>query len=185
MRRSATAVALGAVSVLATLSLTACGPENVPTAPESLGASEKPRAAAGPDAADPVGEMPGTAEQPDHSGLPDDTEQPIVEPAGDPPELWSIVDPTVGTDGDRDCSPYSIERDYLDGTLTLDDFTRYALFGPWDPESVPEQYRPCPDVNLLSTAGVLWGAQFVEYASPAVQEEVATFLTPTLVPDEG
>jgi len=179
MRRSATAVALGAVLILATLSLTACGPDDVPTAPETVGATAKPRATAEPDAAEPVGEMPGATE------LLDDTEQPTAEPAGDLPELWSVVDPALDIDGASDCSPYSLERDYLDGTLTPDDFTRYAVFGPWDPESIPEQYRPCPDADMLTTGGMLWAMQFLEYVSPAVQQEVTTFFTPTKVPPEG
>ena len=169
MRRISTAVTLAAALCLSA-GLTACAPDEVPASPDAAGPAGSPT----PDA---TSGGPG----PDKPAV----EVPTANPVAPRPELWSANDPSVQADTGQQCSPFSLEREYLDETLTPDEFTRYAVFGAWDPTSVPEQYRPCPGAQIMSTGGMLWAMQFMDVVSPELQQDIHDLMTPTEAPPGG
>ncbi len=151
-----------AAALATAMVLTGCGPEASPSVPASEHSAEP-----APTEAEPA----PTAAEPSPTA--------VAPSAADRPQLWSAVDPSA--DADRDCAPYSLERDYVSGELSVDDFTRYAWYGMWGSASVPEMYRPCPEVSMLSTGGAMWALQFLDVVGPELSAEIADQLTPQVI----
>lgn len=79
-----------------------------------------------------------------------------------------------------------LEYDLATGVLTVDDYTRYAVYQWLRPDAVPVEYRLPPEVleqeDLELTIPLMVGMRFLDHVQPETREEIESAFLPATLP---